>query len=217
MLITPDRPVIQAPDVPSVLPARVAVAPSSAPVPDLQPTRRNRQFRPDLTGLWEATVSGKNDAPALLVQINQAGAALAIWFSRPAPGCSADPLPLPKGAGTTVDWTYGVANGFLVDKGVLDANGPTLLDARDGVALSWMVTKTADPFNPLDPSMLMRPPANLTVLEGNGMLRFSRNDANVLVMAFGIGGTPFVTLVRYLPVARLPRCSTSSPNRYGRR
>ena len=83
-------------------------------------------------------------------------------------GWAADPLPLPKGAGTTVDWTYGVANGFLVDKGVLDANGPTLLDARDGVALSWMVTKTADPFNPLDPSMLMRPPANLTVLEGNG-------------------------------------------------
>lgn len=205
MLVTPDRPVIQAPEVPIILPARVAVAPSSAPLPDLEPTPRNRQFRPDLTGLWEATVSGKNNAPALLVQINQAGAALAIWFSRPPAGSSADPLALPKGAGTTVDWTYGVANGFLVDKGVLDANGPTLLNTRDGVALSWMATKTADPFNPLDPSMLIQPPANVTVFEGNGMLRFSQNDANVLVMAFGIGGTPAVMLVRYLPIARLPR------------
>ncbi|MGK5637046.1 hypothetical protein ACSNOK_01805 [Streptomyces sp. URMC 126] len=206
----PARPAAPRPEL--VTRAAVISPPAAAPVP------RERHFGPDLTGLWEADGSGRNTTSPLLVQISQAGAALAIWFSRPPRGLTGvDVLVLKDGDGrerkADETWVHGVARGFLADK-----TGRNRLRSGEPVPLTWCVAQGAndapynpfdatatDPFNPLDPWQSEGASVTGLGFRGKGTLHYPWDAPERLVLAFARNGGPVLRLRRVSPVVRWPR------------
>ncbi|WP_406346061.1 hypothetical protein [Streptomyces sp. NBC_00648] len=214
---TPERPLIEPPAPPAkprphlVGRATAIVPPKAAPVP------QNRRFQPDLSGMWEADGSGENTNSPLMVQINQAGAALAIWFSRPPKDLDGvDGLKIKDDTGgertADHDWVHGVARGFLVDK----MNG-NRADKGVPIPLTWFVAEggnvppdplrpaATDLFNPLDPWLSEGTPPLVRGFKGKGFLSYPKTTPEVLLLGFAEDGRPTLRLRRTSPVVRWPR------------
>lgn len=185
----------------------LASTPSASPPPVTAATPRQRTWEPDLTGFWEAAApdegnyKGDYNSP-LQVQINQAGGAIVLWFTRPPQHLEGvRPIRLPdvaRGANSFTECEYGVAAALI-----RDAAGGQRLPSE--VTISWLAARTpvSDPFNVLDPSHLYLPPPKLHVVEGNGTLVQNGSQLNL----------SFESTKRYTPLvlnrvrlgARLPR------------
>ncbi|OAR23979.1 hypothetical protein A8W25_16030 [Streptomyces sp. ERV7] len=152
-----------------------------------------------------------------MVQINQAGAALAIWFSRPPKDLDGvDGLKIRDGTGgvrtADHDWVHGVARGFLVDK----TNG-NRAEKGAPIPLTWFVAEGAnvppdplrptatDLFNPLDPWLSEGTPPLVRGFKGKGLLSYPKETPEVLLLSFAEDGRPTLKLRRTSPVVRWPR------------
>jgi hypothetical protein len=177
------------------------------------PQAVKRLFTPELTGYWESAVVAPNHHPPLLVQISQAGGAVAIWFCRPPTGMAgAGDWVLKDAQGTAhPQWGHGVATAYLADR-----DGRNLLESGGKIDFNWLAVESSDQpgpyadqlgrlFNPLDPSMLDKSPPGLRTFEGNGVLTLARRDPVTLRISFDSGNGTYTTLTQVRPGARLPR------------
>lgn len=186
----------------------MATRPTTDLLAKIVPVRRDRRFKPDLAGYWEAVGDGQNPHPAVMMQISQAGAGLAVWFCRPPTGLA--------GVGRWVlkdssgrerpGWAHGVASGYIVDR-----DGKNLLTSGAGIPVNWMAIEASAPglpdrlFNPLDPSMLAHPPVGPSSFEGNGLLSLPGSGAETLRVSFDGDGRSWLTLRRVRGGVRYPR------------
>ncbi|MPY59575.1 OmpA family protein [Streptomyces spongiae] len=224
-MFPPQPPRISPPEPPRKPQPRLVTP--SAPIrrPRREVAQPGRRTAFDLTGFWEADGDAKNaeedlksaerrrknTVSPLLVQINQAGGGLAIWFSRPPSGLGG--VNSVKVQGKT-DWLHGVARGFAIDK-----DGRQLARTGARIPISWFIGRLKDVgqvdllgpsspppmFNPLDPWMSDGVRLLADGFSGRGYLQYTEELGGRLLLSFDEkADKPMLALKHVEPTVRWP-------------